>query len=186
VNPLTLAQRPPTLLTAFDRDSLVRYAAFVLFEFLLLALVLWRGVTATLRPEMALAVAMLMLLPVFRFGPSNDLLLRASTPSLLLLLIALLDVLQRGAYRCLGFKRLAMLTTIVVVGMITPLHELVRALAWPRSPPNYSQNLLDQQGGHMAAHYFGRLEGLDLTLMFRSPQPVPIGVAPRRTISDPR
>jgi hypothetical protein len=186
VNPLTLAQRPPTLLTAFEHDSVLRYAAFVLFEFLLLALVLWRGVAATMRAEMALAVALLMLLPVYRFGPSNDLLLRASTPSLVLLQIAVLDVVQRGAPRCLGYTRLAMLATIITVGMITPLHELARTLAWPRSPPNYAQNLLEQQGGRMPAHYFGRLEGSDLTLLFRSPQPVPIGAAPKRTMGDPR
>lgn len=150
-------------------DSMRAYGAFVLLEFLLLVIVMWPGIATAIRPELILATLILAVLPVFRLGPSNDLLLRASTPSLVLLLLLILDSHQKGNFREWGLGRTIALASLLSIGALTPLAEFARALTWSRVAPNYSQSLFEAQNKQLPGHYFAVLDAPDLAVLLRAP-----------------
>ena len=108
---------------------------FYLLEFLLLGILVW-----VLRPDLRrnpffiASMATLILLPLYYYGNYNDLFLRGSVPSLLLLCWYCVDTLsqrvsmrtkvrRRGAYR-LG---IACIVVILCIGSLTAFVELARA-----------------------------------------------------------
>lgn len=162
-------------------DLALGYAAFVLFEFGLLA-VLLRPKAADMKQAVLLASGLLLLLPLIRFGPSNDWLLRVSTPSLLVLMFAAMQELDVPWKDFSGSTRLVAISIVLGLGAPTPFFEFSRALLWARTAPNYGQNLADQQGRSFPAHYFGVLDRPLIRQLFRTPGPVPEGAvrAPAR------
>lgn len=166
-----------------DMALITSYVQFVAFEFGLLVLLL-RPRHAEAKQMLAIAAGMLLLLPLIRFGPSNDWLLRVSTPSLLILMLLTLaefDVPQQEVRRSL---RLIALIGVLTLGAITPFFEFSRAVLWPRTPPNYNQSLIEQQEGFFAPHYFGGMDLALLQALFRPPSPVP-GAAERQILPPP-
>lgn len=164
-----------------DGDLIAAYIQFVAFEFGLLVLLL-RPSHADAKQALAIAAGLLLLLPLVRLGPSNDWLLRVSTPSLLILLclaLAELDVPGRDIRRSL---RLTALVAILVLGAITPVFEISRAILWPRTPPNYGQTLVEQQDGFLAPNYVGRLNLATLRAIFKTPASVPAAVDRQRLL----
>jgi hypothetical protein len=155
-------------------ETLLAYVQFIGFEFALLALLL-RPETRTDRQALWLLGAILLLLPLFRIGPSNDLLLRMSTPCLVMLLILVLEELRRPGMEASALVRKATLVAVLVIGAITPGFEIARALIWKRTPPNYGQSLVEAQRGYLAPHYLGKLDLPALRVVFKTPQPVPTG-----------
>ena len=133
----------------------IAYLTFVSCEFLLFALAL----APHLRRDHALfwiAVGILLLLPTMRWGPSNDALLRLSTPSLLILLCLFLqDGLSRGS----PWKKpsLLMAWLCIAIGACTGFTEFWRTATFPRQKPDYRVSLPDLQGGSPAPHYAARL-----------------------------
>lgn len=155
-------------------DMLVAYVQFAAFEFGLLAMLL-RPRQIEQRQALGVAVALLLLLPLIRIGPSNDWMLRISTPCLIVLLILVLaEFDNRAPGRRDRLQRTGLLVALGL-GAITPGYEIARALIWNRTPPNYGQTLVEQQKGYLAPHYIGRLDHVALQRIFRPPSPVPAG-----------
>ncbi|KAF0166941.1 MAG: Uncharacterized protein FD157_103 [Rhodocyclaceae bacterium] len=150
------------------------YIQFIAFEFAILALLL-RPRLAETRQALALAVGILMLLPMIRLGPSNDWLLRVSTPSLLILLLLTLAEFESPITDLRRSIRMVSLAGVLMLGAITPGFEFSRSILWPRTPPNFGQSLVEQQGGFMAPNYFGLLDHAFLQALFKAPSRVPDG-----------
>lgn len=153
-------------------EKAVSYVQFAAFEFGLLALLL-RPRNSESRHALALAAGILLLLPTIRFGPSNDWLLRVSTPSLLILLWLTLAELDVPFSKVRRSARLLILVSVLMLGAITPWFEFSRALLWSHSAPNYGQSLVEQQRGYLAPNYIGILDNGGLQALFRPPSPVP-------------
>jgi hypothetical protein len=145
---------------------LAQYVKFGLLEFAILALLL----LAVLRHSFGLfwiAFAMLALLPLVRFGPSNDLVMRASIPALVLLLILVLRVLEEiPARETFGAPSLV-LATALLVGAFTAFNEFWRAGGLPAWRPSYTVSLGDIARGGMIPNYFGRLDRTDLKVLLK-------------------
>lgn len=161
-------------------DTLVAYVQFAAFEFGLLAMLLRPRLRAQ-RQALIVAVALLLLLPLMRIGPSNDGMLRISTPCLMVLLILVIDEFDQPASGRRDSLRRAGIVVALTLGAITPGFEIARAVLWNRTPPNYGETLVEQQKGYLAPHYLGRLDLPVLQSLFRRPSPVPAGSARRAT-----
>lgn len=169
--------------SVFSLDLISGYIQFVAFEFGLLVLLL-RPRSAETRQALAVAAGVLLLLPLIRHGPSNDWLLRVSTPSLLILMLLTLTEFDASWKETRNSPRLVALAAVLALGAITPLFEFSRAILWSRSPPNYGQSLVEQQQGFLPPHYLGRLDLAALQVLFRRPSPVP-EAARRRDLLPP-
>lgn len=149
------------------------YAPFVLMEFAILAALLHlrlRHSLATFR----VAVAVLFLLPFLSVGPAHDILLRFSTPALVMLLLLTLVVLQEPWQSWRDAR--SPLLVVLLVGSVTPIHEIWRGATWRHTPPDYAAcNLVERLRGNMPTHYVGRLAAADLAHLLREPQLSPAG-----------
>ena len=147
---------------------MLSYLSFTLLEFGALALAL----SLRLRHSYGIlwgAASMLALLPFVVFGPSNDLLLRASVPSLIMLMILTLTVFQSCSGVSTDKNTPWLIVLILTIGAFSPLYELGRAASVRRWLPDYAQTLIDQQGGAFPPHYVGRLDRADMRLLLRDP-----------------
>ena len=145
-----------------------RYLQFVLLEFAVLAIVLLVFLRHS-RGLFWLAFAILALLPLVRFGPSNDLLMRASIPALVVLLILTLRVIEDiPAVEALRAAPLS-LGVLLLLGAVTPYNEFWRATALPAWPPNLHASLTDFARGGTIPNYFGRLDRDDLKVLLKPP-----------------
>ncbi|BAO30566.1 hypothetical protein [Sulfuritalea hydrogenivorans] len=163
----------PTTAVAPKPDNLILdYLLFILMEFAILALLLARN----LRHSYGLfwlACAILTLLPLYNYGPSNDMLLRLSTPCLVFLLLLTLDQIQHWVSRR-SFPRSAWAIGIVLlIGANTPFNEMWRALFFKRVAPNYGRSLVEENRNVEPPHYVGRLDRPDLLAVLRTPTLVP-------------
>lgn len=152
----TAAANNPASIRAWQAASRQDYFLFVGCEFLFLALVIAPHV-CTARAEFWLAVIVLLALPLLRFGPSNDLGLRVSTPSLVILMVICLQTLL-AKNRPVFAGTLWIATLFLVVGAHTAVNELWRAATFRRSAPGYQHTLANRQGGQPATHYVGRVD----------------------------
>jgi len=152
---LPLAPPPETSTYALQAYSLRTYIAFISCEFLLLGLALAPHITRA-RTEFWLAIALLLAIPLFRLGPSNDLGLRLSgTPLIILLAACLRALLATPRFPPTLTAWLAAL--FLLVGAPTAVSELWRAATFPRTPADYRTSLAERQGGQPAPHYVGHL-----------------------------
>jgi hypothetical protein len=149
------------------------YLLFVLMEFVLLGFVLYpllkhsRGLLLT-------ALGVLATLPLLTLGPSNDLLLRVSTPSLIVLAILCIRGLEDASRRSSrSGGRIAAIAIMLLIGAHTPFNELWRAATWNAWRPDYTKPFLETQKGGLPPHYVGRLNDPVLQAILRPPQPVP-------------
>lgn len=155
-------------------DTGIAYLQFAGFEFGILALLL-RPTTRAHRQMLGLALVLLLLLPMVRIGPSNDWMLRISTPCLIGLLYLVIAELSESMAQSQWSWRTVGLIAVLATGTITPGFEIARALLWKRTPPNYGQTLVEAQRGYLAPHYLGRLDLPLLQMLFRKPVPVAPG-----------
>jgi len=162
----------------------LHYVQFVGCEFLLLSILLAPHVGA-LRAEWALATTFLLLVPAVRFGPSNDWVLRASTPSLVILMIVTLCAVEAGFASAAARRRLLPVLLLLSIGALTPVFEISRALMWRRTPSNYGYSLLQTQRGYLAPNYIGRFEGDARRALFRTPVRVPESQARQALLAAP-
>lgn len=159
-----------------DRFAL-KYILFVLMEFGIFALLLARQLRHS-HGLFWLSVAILCILPLYQFGPSNDTMLRLSTPCLIILLVLLLDRLKAWTVWSRPTPQAVsgagvLIAVVLLAGAATPFFEIARALTFRRVPADYSQNLFEQQGDKAPAHYIGRLDRSDLKEIFKTPALVP-------------
>jgi hypothetical protein len=152
------------------RRFLILYALFCALEFGVLALVLLRlGADST---PLRLAIAILLLLPLYRFGPSNDLPMRASIPALTVLALATVAPLTgRGP---LAWR--AALAGLLAIGALGAAQEPERAFLAPRwDPPDLSlARLYAGAGEPLPPHYVARLAPSSaLSRLLREPHLAP-------------
>jgi hypothetical protein len=120
----------------------LRYVVFCLHEALPAIYLMWRsghGDHRFSRPELAIVSAVLLLLPLYMIGASNDFMMRASTVSLTLAAL----VIGERLIACIDqrrFKPAAAILAVLGIGAVTPLLEITRAVALPAQPAN-TQNL---------------------------------------------
>jgi len=143
------------------------YVKFVALEFGLLALMLW----FIRRDELIIVSALVLLvLPLYTFGPGNDLVMRSSIPALMILCLSAADALSK-----LNWSERSMQAIPVIVfltfGAFTAVHEIARAVLVPRWTPALTRNLIEAARG-TPTHYLARVNPLLGTLM-RPVQPVP-------------
>jgi hypothetical protein len=146
------------------------YLAFILMEFAILGSVL----VTVLRHScgiLVIAMGVLGLLPLVSLGPSNDLLLRVATPSLVLMAIlcqrAVVDAWTEARPRAM------VIVVLLLIGAHTPFNELWRVATWQAWRPDYTRPFVDTQNGGLPPHYIGRLRDPLLTELLRMPSPVP-------------
>lgn len=168
----------PTAEVAPSKDRfLLKYLLFVLMEFAILGLMLARNLKHS-KGLLVLACIILAALPLYQYGPSNDTMLRLSTPSLVILLILTLD--QINTYKIARSAWEIPANTwgiglVLLIGAHTPINEMWRALTFRYTPANYRVSLVEQHKGFEAPHYVGRFDRPDLKLLFREPSLVPTG-----------
>jgi len=108
------------------------YLLFLLVEIphALFLAALWRRVDAKLKPLLAISAVLLVALPLYSFGPSNDLAMRGSiTPLFLLAFIFLSTLLGLGPAQ--RRARLAGLA-LVILGAGVPLIQICEVVLLPR------------------------------------------------------
>ena len=131
-------------------DFVLRYIEFVGLEFALIAALLLRR-----REHMALiavATLVLLLLPFYRFGPANDLAMRASIPALALLALCVGRWLSTPYTDTRDAGARVLVVMLLAVGAITPLMEVARVFIEPRWEMDTHSSLIDVTHGR-APHY---------------------------------
>jgi hypothetical protein len=117
----------------------------------------------------ALALVILAILPVVHFGPGNDLVMRGSIPSLAVLAIASCLVLLGSGGEPRARLKKAVLGLLLLVGAVTPVEEIARALLLPAWPIDMRATLLDANCGSLPAHYVARLGDGMIARLLRAP-----------------
>jgi hypothetical protein len=165
----------------------VAYAVFVTLEFLILTAVLaiaYRRRRSE-RRLLGMAAAMLLVLPLFRYGYYNDLVMRASIPALFILQVlaaraavivprhtalagAIMAVLLLGAAYPANMLRMR-IRSAVAVG------RLVRIPPAPAVKDLFQQQLAMQGSYFFVGQYIGALDAPFFRLLARRPTPVPKG-----------
>jgi hypothetical protein len=145
----------PVASVAHQPVSMTSYLIFVSCEFLLLAMAIAAHVRQA-RGYFALSVLVLLLLPALNFGPSNDLLLRLSTPPLVVLLAVCLQTLTPPVARPYP-ATLWIAWLFLAIGGHTAFNELWRAATFQRWSADYRVSLAERQGGRPGPHYAGNM-----------------------------
>jgi hypothetical protein len=165
--------RLPAILTITSDDftmGVLRQLQFFLLEagligFVVLAL-RWSW-------EVVLALVVLLILPLVNFGPGNDLVMRASIPSLAVLAIAVCSVLTEKTAEPKAARKKLLLGCMLVIGAVTPIQEFARAILFPAWPVNLQATLIGAACGRYPPHYTAHLGGQLLGRLIRAPHPVP-------------
>jgi hypothetical protein len=147
---------------------LLHHVFFILFEFGIITILLWR-----IRRDVLLIVAgvTLALLPLYTFGPGNDLAMRASIPALTILCLVAVDALCEIDLHDWSTKDF-LLVLCLLIGAVTPIHEIARALLFARWKPELGKSLVEVEKT-LPAHYVGRLNMPLLEESMRQPSSVP-------------
>ncbi|QGM47851.1 hypothetical protein [Methylocystis heyeri] len=121
---------------------------------------LWGQVRSSVKGLLAASIAILLVLPLFSFGPYNDLVMRGSIAPLFILAFAFSDVALRGPPDRIWQEKAVF--WIVSLGLFTPVLELKRALVHPAfaiSSCNFltASHQLDSGGG-APTNYLARVE----------------------------
>jgi hypothetical protein len=143
-------------------------------EFFVLEAGLVGGVILALRGSRAvvLALAILALLPLVRFGAANDFVMRASIPSLAVLAMEAARALAQPAISTAVRAKKILLGVLLALGAVTPLQEFARAAVLPRWPINAHATLIEAACGLYPPHYVARLDGQPIVRLLRRPHPV--------------
>lgn len=160
---LDLASVPSGSQNALDPDFLFLYGVFCALEFGLLGLALYRDGKG---PLLYVALLILCVLPFFKMGEGNDLVMRGSIPALMLLCLLLLQTLQNARIR---LQDLAGTGVILLIGSLTPAQEIYRAVTQPAWAFHEEQTLLQAAHGKAPAHYVARLNQPFLLSVMKKP-----------------
>lgn len=140
--------------------------------FLLEAGILWL-LLMFVRRDMFLWLAglVLLLLPALSFGPSNDLVMRASIPALVVLALAAANTIQAPA---LALRRRVLwpIVAVLLLGVPTALTEITRAIVEPAWKPDLTSNVVEKSDGY-PSHYVTELTGRPLVSLLRPVRIIP-------------
>jgi hypothetical protein len=148
------------------------YLPFVLMEFGVLAMFLSTKIKNS-QGLFITAVFVLLALPFIFFGPSNDLLLRGSTPALVLLAIFTLITINDAINKQITTAFPWLIITVLAIGACTPFNEIWRAVTWKRWAPDYQSPLIERDKAHTPAHYMGNPQLMAFQWVLKPPHPVP-------------
>jgi hypothetical protein len=173
--------------------DLWRQAEFFLLE---AGLIGWVILTIHRSAAVVLALCVLAVLPVVRFGASNDFVMRVSIPSLAVLAIGACLALfaepspaaasaAAGPIRARLRIKKAVLVALLLAGAVTPFQEFSRAAALEPWPVNLDATFIDAACGFFPAHYVARLRGQRVTHLLRAPHALPIGRAGPEACENP-
>ncbi len=147
------------------------YILFSLIEFATLCLMLALRLKHS-QGLLIVATAVLAALPFVFFGPSNDLLLRVSSPALIL--IAILTIRVIGDDACNGWRSYPWaLMFVLLLGACTPFNELSRAWLFRQWQPDYRKTLESAGTGGLPPHYVGQLDRTGFAGLFKKPEMIP-------------
>lgn len=163
---LDLTSVPSGLQAGLSADFLLTYGTFCMVEFGLLGLALYRDGKG---PLLHVALLTLCVLPFFRVGEANDLVMRASIPALMLLCLVFLRILQNERIR---LQDLAGTGVLLLIGSVTPMQEIYRAITLPAWQVHAEDTLLHAAKGKLPTHYVARMNQPLLMSVMRSPSPV--------------
>jgi hypothetical protein len=135
--------------------------------------------------EVVLALVVLLLLPIVYFGPANDLVMRASIPSLAVLAIAACRVLTQQTMAANDSRKKLLLGCMLAVGAVTPIQEFARAIVLPAWPVNMRATLIGAACGRYLPHYTARLNGQIVGGLLRRPQRIPLDAQGSDACFDP-
>jgi hypothetical protein len=168
---------PKGLSVSAEGAGPVAYDLFRLAQFFLLEAGLIGFAILAIRPssQVVLALVILALLPLAYFGPGNDLVMRASIPSLAVLAIGACLALSRKALIGSEVRRKWLLACLLVVGAVTPIQEFARATVLRAWPINLKATLIGANCGNFAPHYVARLGGSMIGQVLRKPYRMALG-----------
>jgi hypothetical protein len=145
------------------------YSLFVMMEFGILAIALWRLLERG-RDVLAMSILLLLALPFVRLGPGNDIVMRASIPAQAMLCLLLITVVTRPSARSDKVIAQAVAAGFVAVASVTATFEMGRAVVGGRWDANYSVSMREQQMGRLPPHYVGRFDGQLLGAILKTPR----------------
>ncbi len=159
------ADVPAEFLTsaAWFQFFLPRYFLFVILEFGILAVLLWKWRDG---PLFGVSIVMLLILPFIRVGAGNDLVMRASITPLAFLSFTIVEGIQRAGRR--DAVRLALVSIVLLIGAVTPFHEFYRVATFPNWKPSATRAAIECQPVP-APHYFAREELSGARAIFTPP-----------------
>ncbi|MEP6503056.1 MAG: hypothetical protein ABJD97_06995, partial [Betaproteobacteria bacterium] len=149
-------------------EYLTQYVPFCLLEFGVIAWALHR--LKSYDRVLTIAVAVLLLLPLYRFGGANDLAMRGSIPALTVLALGCVRPLVDGARSTWRY----VLMGVLAIGAIGAAHEPTRALQLPRwamTGKTLPQSLdpLPDMIPPLPSNYVAHLNQPGLAMMLREP-----------------
>lgn len=156
---------------ASTREFLMFYLGFCLLEFGVLALILSRLITFTTTTR--IAVVVLCLLPLYVYGPYNDMAMRSSIPALMILALACVEPLARQERR--GWQ--TALLCVLAIGMLGALQEPIRGFIAPRwAPldkpiPDVVSLEYNKAENRFPSHYFAHPDQRGINRFLRGPGP---------------
>ncbi len=162
--------------------SLLRQAQFFLLEAGLIGFAI---LALQKSSQVLLALVILASLPIAQFGPGNDLVMRGSIPSLVVLLIAACLAIIAKTRDIHGRLRKFALAFLLVVGAVTPAQEFARAVMLPAWPINHDATLIGASCGGFAPHYVARLGDEFATHLLREPHRLDLGPQGREVCTNP-
>jgi hypothetical protein len=125
--------------------------------------------------QVAMALLILLLLPLAYFGPGNDLAMRASIPSLAVLAIGAALALCSDAAPAGVRGKKAVLATLLAIGAVTPVQEFARAAVLPAWPINLRATLIGADCGGFPPHYVAQLGEQWIGRLLRRPHRLGVG-----------
>lgn len=153
---------------------------FCLLEFGFLGLVLAR--LGPLDPPLRVALVMLCLLPLYSFGPGNDLAMRSSIPALTVLALATVKPLTSGR----GTLWHGLLVLVLVIGALGAAQEPLRTLSRPawkpkmQTLPNATPPESPSAGLQFPVHYLAPASSSGIQMLMRSSTPIDVSNQDRR------
>src|SRR5450631_498672 len=162
--------------------DLLQQAQFFLLEAGFIgAAILWIRRSA----EVGIALAVLAALPLVYLGGGNDLVMRASIPSLAVLAIGACLAFFDGADTARPMRKNLLLCGLLAVGAMTPVAEFARALILPAWPINLQATLIGADCGGYAPSYVARLSGQAISRLLRHPHRLALGPQGRAACDNP-
>jgi hypothetical protein len=151
------------------------YVRVLQFFFLEVGIFGW--IVCALRPSALPIIALIVLfvLPIASIGPANDLVMRASIPSLAVLAIAVCMALTAPAESARAKLLRRILIVFLCAGAVTPMQEIARSFARPRWDPHINVTLVGASCGRYWHHYIAKLDESPLRHLLRAPNVLPLG-----------
>ena len=136
-----------------------------------LVLLQWRKIEGPERPALGLAIALLLIIPLYQLGHANDFVMRASITPLFLLAFSFARIVVLAPRD--GGRLATAISTLIILTLPTPLFEVKRLVtpAFAISDCNMLTSWREIDGARLPTNYWARPEKFPVWLMARDSQP---------------